>query len=221
MRRSPTHLKLVNHPAGPESGGRPASTDREVSRLGQLEDAELVHLARQSVPSAFEWLYRRHAGFALNLAARVQGNSRDIEDIVHDAFVCAHQRLCELKELSRFRSWLGSIVVRLVRTRLRRARLFGSFGIRSGEPLEIDAIASSDASPEARAQLAQLYALLNTLAVDERIAWTLRYVERHRLETVAELSGCSLATAKRRIGRAERFLDEHFITPFPEAPAHV
>ena len=57
----------------------------------------------------------------------------------------------------------------------------------------------ADADPEARVLLAQVYALLQTLPADDRIAWTLRYVERHRLEVVAEIVGCSLATAKRRI----------------------
>jgi RNA polymerase sigma-70 factor (ECF subfamily) len=52
---------------------------------------------------------------------------------------------------------------------------------------------------------------------DERIAWTLRYVERHQLEGVAELAGCSLATAKRRIQRAQRFLADHFVSPLRES----
>jgi RNA polymerase sigma-70 factor (ECF subfamily) len=51
------------------------------------------------------------------------------------------------------------------------------------------------------------------MPLNERIAWTLRYVERHRLEAVAELAGCSLATAKRRILKAQRFLAEHFVSP--------
>ena len=60
---------------------------------------------------------------------------------------------------------------------------------------------------------------LQTVPPDDRIAWTLRHVERHRLEAVAELCGCSLATVKRRILRAQRFLVEHFVTPFAEEPA--
>ena len=54
---------------------------------------------------------------------------------------------------------------------------------------------------------------------DDRIAWTLRYVERHRLESVAEHVGCSLATAKRLIARAQAFLEEHFVSPFAEDEA--
>jgi RNA polymerase sigma-70 factor, ECF subfamily len=190
--------------------------ERALGPTAELEDGKLVALAREQDRVAFEVLYRRHAGFAINLAVRIQGSAGDVEDVVHDAFLRAHQRLHELRDASLFRSWLGSIVVRLVRSRLRRRRLLNAFGLGLADPVELDAIASSDASPEARAQLAQIYALLQTMPADERIAWTLRTIESHRLEAVAELCGCSLATAKRRIRRAQRFLNDHFVSPFAE-----
>ena len=93
-------------------------------------------------------------------------------------------------------------------------QLLSALGLVTPEPVEIETIAAVDADPEARALLAQVYALLQTLSADDRIAWTLRYVERHRLETVAVMMDCSLATAKRRIARTQRFLTEHFVAPF-------
>jgi RNA polymerase sigma-70 factor (ECF subfamily) len=181
------------------------------------DDERLVARARRNDLLAFEALYRRHAGFALNLAVRIQGTANDAEDIVHDAFLRATERLGELREGSAFRAWLGSIVVRLVRTRLRRRRLLGSLGLASPEPVELDAIASPNADPESRVLLAQVYSLLQTLPADDRIAWTLRYVDHHRLEVVASLVDCSLATAKRRILRAQRYLAEHFVPAFADA----
>jgi RNA polymerase sigma-70 factor (ECF subfamily) len=178
------------------------------------DDERLVARALRSDLLAFELLYRRHSGFALNLAVRIQGSSNDAEDIVHDAFLKASERLSELREASAFRPWLGSIVVRMVRTRLRRKRLLRSLGLASSEPIELDAIASPNADPESRVLLAQVYSLLQTLPADDRIAWTLRYVDHHRLEVVAKLADCSLATAKRRILRAQRFLVEHFVPAF-------
>jgi RNA polymerase sigma-70 factor (ECF subfamily) len=204
----PARLRLV--------GGTSTAPARRFGPTGELDDEQLVALVRQNDVLAFEVLYRRHAAFALNLAVRIQGSARDVEDIVHDAFLRAHQRLHELRDERSFRSWLGAIVVRLVRTQLRRRRLLGVLGLAGGEPVDLEAVASAEAGPEVRAQLAQLYALLQTLAPDDRIAWTLRNIERHRLEAVAELSGCSLATAKRRISRAQRFLAAHFVSPFAE-----
>jgi RNA polymerase sigma-70 factor (ECF subfamily) len=189
---------------------------RGLGPAGELDDAALVALARENHTVAFEVLYRRHASFALNLAVRIQGSGTDVEDIVHDAFLRAQHRIAELRDASSFRSWLGAIVVRLVRSRLRRRRLLGVLGLASAEPVDLDAIASNEAGPEARALLAQIYALLQTMPPSERIAWTLRNIEKHRLEAVAELTGCSLATAKRRIQRAQQFLNDHFVAPFEE-----
>lgn len=198
-------LRLVR----PEAEEQPGSGS-------QIPDATLVARVADHDAVAFELLYRRHAAFALNLAVRIQGSTQDVEDVVHDAFLRAHQRLGELRDVSAFRAWLGSIVVRLVRTRLRRRRLLSVLGIANPDPVDLEAIASQDANPESRAELAQIYALLQTLPPDERIAWTLRYVERHRLEGVAELTGCSLATAKRRIAKAQRYLEQRFVAPFTE-----
>ncbi len=190
---------------GPVSG--------QLAALAALADAPLVALARTGERRAFEVLYRRHVSFAIHLATRIEGSSRDVEDIVHDAFIKAFSRLGDLSEPSAFRSWLGSIVVFAVRSRLRRTRLMNLLGLgRGADPVDLDSLASADASPHTRAQLAQIYALLRTRPTDERIAWTLRCVEGHELEVVARLTSCSLATVKRRISRMQDFLDEHFVT---------
>jgi RNA polymerase sigma-70 factor, ECF subfamily len=182
--------------------------------LTTLPDAQLVALGCKGDVHALELLYRRHAAFAIHLAARIEGSSHDVEDIAHDAFLRAFERLNDLTDRSAFRSWLGAIVVHKVRSRMRRARLMSVLGMGKGsEPVDLDAIASSDASPHVRAQIAQIYALLRTLPTDDRIAWTLRAVEGHDLETTARMTGCSLATVKRRISRAQKFLDEHFVDP--------
>lgn len=205
-------LRLVPSGSAAERASR-----ADASPLGHLADAQLVRLSADGDMPAFEQLYRRYAAFAINLAVRLQGSPTDVEDIVHDAFLRARARLSDLRDPTAFRGWLGSIVVRLVRTRLRRFRLLTTLGlVHSGEPVDLDSLSSPDAGPEARAMLAQVYALLRTMPSDDRIAWTLRYVERHRLESVAELMDCSLATAKRRIARAQRFISNHFVSPLRE-----
>jgi RNA polymerase sigma-70 factor, ECF subfamily len=170
----------------------------------QVSDAELVLLClaekgRAAPGGAFEELYRRHAAAVLALAVRIQGSAADVEDIVHDAFVRAHDHLHTLENGSAFRAWLGSIVVRLVRTRLRRRRFLYRLGLTESEAIDLEAIVQPGAEPEHRLELAEVYGVLSKLDIDKRIAWTLRYVEGHKLEEVAVLTACSLATAKRRI----------------------
>ncbi len=194
---------------------------RQLTALLALDDARLVEIARAGDKLALEALYRKHVSFAIHLATRIEGSSRDVEDVVHDAFIKAFGRLSDLADPAAFRSWLGSIVVFAVRSRLRRLRLMNMLGLgRGADPIDLDSLASPDTSPHTRAQLAQIYALLMTRPLDDRIAWTLRHVEGHELEVVAKLCTCSLATVKRRIHRVQVFLEEHFVrTPAPDQPS--
>jgi len=67
--------------------GSGASAEAAKPADSGVEDDRLVGRARRGDLLAFEALYRRHSGFALNLAVRIQGSAIDAEDIVHDAFL--------------------------------------------------------------------------------------------------------------------------------------
>jgi len=64
-------------------------------------------------------------------------------------------------------------------------------------------VAAPNATPEDRAALRELFAVLDAMPVNLRVAWSLRYMHEETVEIVAELAGCSLATAKRRIAAAQ------------------
>ena len=128
---------------------------------GSELDDELVARVRRSEAQAFELLYRRHAEFAFNLAVRIQGSAVDVEDVVHDAFLKARERLEDLRDSAAFRPWLGSIVVRLVRTRLRRRKLLATLGLTAPEPVEIDSMPRRSRPRAARSAI-PVYALLQT-----------------------------------------------------------
>jgi RNA polymerase sigma-70 factor (ECF subfamily) len=51
--------------------------------------------------------------------------------------------------------------------------------------------------------LQRIYAVLQELGTDERIAFTLRYIEGMELHEIAENTGVSLSTVKRRLSRAD------------------
>jgi len=211
--QSSVKLRLVRGTSPTEEPPRPARPSHSSKAMAELDDEQLVTLAVQGDNRAAEQLYRRHAPFAFNLAARISGSTHDVEDVVHDAFIKAFDSLPTLRNPKAFKGWLGSIVVHAMRSRLRRARLMRVLGLRrSADPVDLDCIASDSASPGARAELAQVYALLRTLSADDRIAWTLRYVEGHDLKQAAELADCSLATVKRRIRRAQQYIEEHFVS---------
>ncbi len=192
---------------------RGASPALPTSSLGP-SDASLVARARAADRDAKHALYERHVAYLAGLCIRMLRSRNDGLDVVQDAFVVAFTRLDTLVDPSAFRAWMAQIAVRLVRKRLRRARIVQFFGFgdlqrdaHDGEPRdELDAIPGlsySDGTAEARSELDAIDRALSTLPPEQRIAWSLRHLEGEPLEAVAQACDCSLATAKRWIRAAE------------------
>ncbi len=94
-------------------------------------------------------------------------------------------------------AWLRGIAVNTVRGELRRRKRRRFFFASDGNA-QVEQAAAPDTSRGRR-----IYMVLGWLAVDDRQAFVLRYVEGNTLEETAALLGCSLATTKRRLKRAE------------------
>ena len=173
-----------------------------------IADGDLVRRALDGDRWAEDALYRRHARPIAGLVTRLLGSRQDVEDVVHDAFVHAFSKLDRLREPDAFRGWLGRIAITQVRRVIRRRRLARTLGLLPHEDDgALEQLAGKAVPPEVRAELAVVDGILRRLPADQRIAWMLRVVEGHRLEDVAELAGCSLATAKRRIAAAQKKMD--------------
>jgi RNA polymerase sigma-70 factor (ECF subfamily) len=158
-------------------------------------------------PVVFEVLFERYAGYVAGLAARLLGaNDGEIDDVVQDVFWLASRRIAKIPNLIQARGWLATVTSRMVRRRLRRRRFRALF---HASPRDVD-IPAPGASAEDHAVLSRLYEVLASLPTDERLAWSLRYLEGEALEAVAVAGRCSLSTAKRRVSAAKKVIDEVF-----------
>jgi RNA polymerase sigma-70 factor (ECF subfamily) len=192
-------------PAG-ESASEAASTHAR-----QL-DRTLVERARAGDRDAETSLYGRHAHAIARTTRRLLRSQEDVHDVVHDTFVYALEHLDELRDPSAVGAWLLQIAVRQVHRRFRRRRLLhllGLSGVHKDASAELEELASPHVSPEVRAELALVDAVLAKAAAADRIAWVLRRVEGYALDEVATACACSLATAKRRIGAVDARLRVH------------
>jgi RNA polymerase sigma-70 factor, ECF subfamily len=174
-------------------------------------DAVLVRRARAGDAWANEAIYRRHAARILALSKRLLGDSAEAEDVTQETFVIAFAAWKKLREPDRLQKWLIQIAVSRVHRRFRRRRILSALGFRESEgDASLQALARPECPQEVRTELALISKALHRLSAGERIAWVLRHVEGMSLEETALESGCSLATAKRRIARAaasiERFV---------------
>lgn len=180
-------------------------------------DGELVRRALEGDRWAEEALYRRHVRYVGGIVVRLLRSRTDAEDVLQDTFALALERLATLRDPDAVRPWIARIAVSQVRRRCRRRRLLVAIGLGrfagpgdgAGDEVSLESLASTEQSPEVRAELGKLDKALSRLPPDERIAWMLRHVEGEALEDVAAACGCSLATAKRRIAAADTLVRRH------------
>jgi RNA polymerase sigma factor (sigma-70 family) len=88
-----------------------------------IQDGDLVRLARDGDPAAFRLLVERHLPMARARAARLCPQPHDADDAVQDAFLQAFIALDRLRDPDRFAGWLGGIVANVCRAQRRRAPL--------------------------------------------------------------------------------------------------
>lgn len=171
-------------------------------------DAALVVAVRGGEAWATEALFRRHAPMVNALALRLMGRAGDVDDLVQESYIEAYGAIATLKDPQAFAAWLKSIVVRTASKMLRRRRFLSYLRLaRDEEPVDVDTLVAKTAPPDDAAELRALYRLIDGMPVKLRIPLLLRRVEAQSLEEIAELTGASLATVKRRIQAAEEMLE--------------
>ena len=166
----------------------------------QREPAFELHVVDEDATSELDVLFRRYAPYVAKIGYRLLGRDSEVDDLVQDVFLAAHRGLRSLRSRDAIKGWLATVTVRQARRRLRARRVRIMLHLDSS-PDYVEVVDES-ATSEQRTLVSQVYEVLDRLPVNQRIAWSLRHIEGESLERVAELSGCSLATAKRRIKAA-------------------
>jgi len=178
--------------------------DADTRAVPARVEAELQWGTISEIP--LDALYARYAPYVAAIAMRILGRESEVEDLVQDVFATAVRGLKRRRNHAEIKRWLATVTVRRSIRRLRVLALWSWVNL--DEEPNTERIADPSAGTEERRLVADVYRALERLPIHERVAWVLRYVEGESLEQVAELCGCSLATAKRRIARAHAHVSE-------------
>lgn len=174
-------------------------------------DRELLERLARGDRWAKEALYRRYVKLVWTTALHMVGNRADAQDVVQDTFVEALRDVAALREHTALRPWLLRICVHQAHRRFRRRKLLRRLGLdRSLDDAPLETLLHGGATAEQQLELRAVDRALYRAAAGERFAWILRYVEGHTLEEVADMCGCSLATAKRRLSEAQALVRRTF-----------
>ena len=168
-----------------------------------MTDASLVRALKLHEHGSAELLWNRYGRYVERLIVRTVGLDPEVPDLINEAFARALEGIKSLRETQALKGWIGSVALFTARAflRNRRSRRRWVSILSSDEVPEVEAVA---ASPEVNHMLACTYAILDALPPDERISFALRVIDGMELTEIAQVTGVSLATVKRRIACAKR-----------------
>jgi RNA polymerase sigma-70 factor (ECF subfamily) len=176
------------------------SSDARSADVYQLRrtDTEIVEGIRNGETAAARALVDKH-GRAINARVwRMLGADPDHEDVVQQVFVAVLKSLPRLKDPDALPDWIGKITINTVRNELRSRRMRRLFHFTDALP----DIPSDQLSPEDHLVARRGLAILESLSVEDRILFVMRFMEGAELKQIARHTGHSLATVKRRLAKA-------------------
>lgn len=175
-----------------------------------LDDARLVELGRDGNREAFGQLVGRYQSPVCALAYSACGNIPQSEDLAQETFIVAWRSLGNLKEPSKFKSWLYGIARNLILTAFRkqsRNPLTGAEPL--DEALPLPALVASPAGQAiSREEQEILWRALEQIPETYREPLVLFYRENESIARVAEIMGVSEEAARQRLSRGRKLLQE-------------
>ena len=136
-----------------------------------------------------------HADVQL-FARRIARSNAEGDDVFQEAVLRAAKKLSSLRERSRFKSWMYSVVVSVHRTRCRRA-FWKRFAGNPPDPVGDDGSRWADE----RASDERATAALATLEPAQREAIVLFELHGYSIEEIAEIQKTSVSAVKSRLVR--------------------
>ncbi len=147
--------------------------------------------ARADVFSLYESAVRR-------VLMRILRERQDVQDALQDTFVKVFNSASQVKDPMALKGWILKVATSVGLDEYRRRQRAREHRLcdHGYEP------SASSAPPEVRRALRDAYRVLSILPQQEQQVFTLRYIDGLELEKIADACEISLATVKRRLGRA-------------------
>ena len=177
-----------------------AAAEAPKSKVKTWSEAELVAGLRARDPGICDRIYRLYAREVWRMLRRILGDDEDLDDLHHEVFVQALRSAARFRGEASLKTWLIGIAVNCARTKLRSRRR--RWWLRFMAPEDLPEGSDTPCDDETASRARAVYDLVERLPTEERIAFTLRFVEGMTHGEVAAAMGCSVGTVKRRVNKA-------------------
>jgi RNA polymerase sigma-70 factor (ECF subfamily) len=171
--------------------------------MERVTDEELVRLAQDGDPDAFDEIVERHKGAVFRAALSALRNREDAEDVTQETFITAFRKLDTFRGESQLRTWLSRIAWNRSMDQRRRGR-FRSF-LHLDEPEAVE-LPSLEADPERSTLASSTHARVRREIdrLPEKLRDTLLLAATGDLDyaSIGEMLGVREGTVKSRVFEA-------------------
>lgn len=170
----------------------------------ELSDADLVQRVLAGKREAFRFLVDGYRQSVYNLAYSILGSREDAQDVAQEAFLAAYRRLPDLRDRSKFGSWLFGTTRHLCYVVLRRRRVVGV-----QVPLEeVKALAAESRDPIREDRVTMAMEAMEDLPDKYKVLLRLKYLGGYSYQHIAEMMDLPEITVKSRLFEGRRMLRE-------------
>ena len=186
-----------------------------------MGEAEIIEKLKQEDENAFRQLVEKYQQLVVNTCFGLVHNMEDAEDIAQDVFIEVHRSIHKFRANSRLSTWLYRIAVNRSLNHIRDNKRRKWF-----QPLEDSSkigkehvfnvtspkTDSPDSEMEKNQRAALLYQAIDSLAKNQRIAFTLNKYEDMSYKEIAEVMEISLSSVESLMHRAKKNLQKKLYT---------
>ncbi len=182
-----------------------------------MGETEIIENLKQGDENAFRQLVEKYQQMVVNTCYGLVHNMEDAEDIAQEVFIEVHRSIHKFRADSRLSTWLYRIAVNRSLNHIRdnkRRKWFQSAddSSESAKNQIYNQMANTNDAPESEMEKNQRAAILHeaidSLAKNQRVAFTLNKYEDMSYKEIAEVMEISLSSVESLIHRAKKNLQK-------------
>jgi len=173
-------------------------------------EIEFLKASAKGDTVAFETIVKKYQSFICAITFSATGDVEKSEELAQEAFISAWKDLAQFKDLTKFRSWLGSIARNIIRNSFRSQKR--DLISKSASVDQIEDVGIKDSGPVETAinkeKQAVVRLALKQIPEKYREPLVLFYRQQQSVKEVAEQLELSEGAVKQRLSRGRKLLKE-------------
>ncbi|MBN2525147.1 MAG: sigma-70 family RNA polymerase sigma factor [Deltaproteobacteria bacterium] len=175
----------------------------------------LIQAIEKGDPLAASEFYRRYGKRVNSMVWSLLGGDSEHNDIVQTVFLGILQSLSSIRDPQKLSIWVDSVTYRVVFKELRQRKRQRVF------PMEIESESFQETMQDNTSQWSitgvatMVYRILELFDPQDRMIFSLKYLNSFQIVEIAEICGLSRSTVKRRINKVrsafEKYVREDFV----------